>query len=144
MEILYRQHPDTSPQFLISRPRPSRLYALHHPQHTNTKEILVHNLPFFIHYTYYATTNENQPNLHVDDYCLFRTLSWTLYYHFINQLALTLNYTPDNNELCQSSFHKLTIALHEKQFTTIGLKQTLNRFIAQRATDSQKILMIMQ
>ena len=38
-----------------------------------------------------------------------------------------------DNELCQPRLQKLTTALHEKQFTTIGLNQTLNKFIAPRA-----------
>ena len=37
---------------------------------------------------------------------------------------------PADNELCDTIIHHLTTALHENQFTTIGLNQTLNRFIA--------------
>ena len=36
-------------------------------------------------------------------------------------------------ELCQTGLNHLTTALHEKQFTTIGLNQTLTRFTAQKA-----------
>ena len=50
-----------------------------------------------------------------------------------NLLALSLYNTPEDNESCQSRLHKLTSAIHEKHFTTIGLNQTLNRSIAQRA-----------
>ena len=40
---------------------------------------------------------------------------------------------PTDNELCDSLIQKLTTALHLNQFTAIGLNQTLNRFIAQKA-----------
>ena len=40
---------------------------------------------------------------------------------------------PADNGICQSRLHHLTTALHEKQFTTIGLTKTLNRFVAQKA-----------
>ena len=39
------KHPNTIPQFLISRPRSSRLYCLH-PHHTNTPDCLFRNSPF--------------------------------------------------------------------------------------------------
>ena len=39
---------------------------------------------------------------------------------------------PTDNELCDSLTEKLTTALHVNQFTTKGLNQTLNRFIAQK------------
>ena len=40
---------------------------------------------------------------------------------------------PADNEICQSRLHQPTKALHEKQFTTIGLTQTSNSFVAQKA-----------
>ena len=40
---------------------------------------------------------------------------------------------PEDNELCQTQLHHLITELHEKQFTTIGLTRTLNRFVAQKA-----------
>ena len=40
---------------------------------------------------------------------------------------------PEDNGFCQSRLHQLTIARHEKQFTTIGLTQTMNRLVAQKA-----------
>ena len=42
---------------------------------------------------------------------------------------------PTGNELCDSRFLQLTTALHLKQFTTIGLNQTLNRFSAKKLID---------
>ena len=89
-------------------------------------------LPFFLQHTYYQTTN-NDEQTYVDDYNLFPTLSWTSYYHFTNPFSLLLYNNPKNNELCQTRLHHLTTALHEKQFTTIGLTQTLKRFVAQKA-----------
>ena len=38
-----------------------------------------------------------------------------------------------HSHLCHTRIHHLTTALHEKQFTTIGLTETLNRFTAQKA-----------
>ena len=35
--------------------------------------------------------------------------------------------------MCQTRLYHLTTALHEKQFTTIGLNQTLTRFTEQKA-----------
>ena len=39
---------------------------------------------------------------------------------------------PADNEISQSRLPQLTTALHEKQFTTLGLTQTLNRFVAEK------------
>ena len=47
-------------------------------------------------------------------------------------LILPLYNNPDDNKLSQTRLYHLTTALHEKQFTTIGLNQTLNRFTAQK------------
>ena len=40
---------------------------------------------------------------------------------------------PTDNELCDSLFLQLTTELHLNLFTTAGLIQTQNRFIAQKA-----------
>ena len=56
-----------------------------------------------------------------------------LYYHFGKPLSLPLYNNPDDNELCQNRLYHLTTALHKKQFTTIGLNQTLTRFFTQKA-----------
>ena len=60
-------------------------------------------------------------------------VSWISYYHFTNPLSLPLYNNQEDNDLCQSRIDHLATALHEKQFTTIGLTQTLNRFVAQKA-----------
>ena len=70
---------------------------------------------------------------YVNGYTLFPTLSWTSYYHFTNPLSLPLYNNQEDNELCQTRLYHLSTALHEKQLTTIGLTQTLNRFVAQKA-----------
>ena len=63
---------------------------------------------------------------------MFPALSWTSYYHFSKPLSLPLYNNPGDNELCHTRLHHLTTSLHEKQFTTIGITQTLNRFNAQK------------
>ena len=110
--IFKGKHPNPSPHFLISRPQGSRLNA-HHQQHSNAKNFLLQNLPFFHQCTYYSTGDYNQQNLYVYENVLFPTLFWTTYYHFTNPLGLPLNNTPEDNELCHSFLHKLTTALHE-------------------------------
>ena len=69
---------------------------------------------------------------YVDEYSLFPLLSRTSHYRFKKHMSLLLYNNPEDNGICQSRLHQLTIALHEKQFTTIGLTQTFNRFIAQK------------
>ena len=66
---------------------------------------------------------------------LLPTPSWTSYYTFSAPLKTLLRNNPADNEHCDSLILQLTIttALHLNQFTTIGLNQTLNRFIAQKA-----------
>ena len=63
--FMKRKHPNTTPQFLISRPRSSRTCSLH-LRHTNTQETLIQNLPFSPQYTYYNTENESQHAPYVD------------------------------------------------------------------------------
>ena len=46
---------------------------------------------------------------------------------------MPLKYNTADNELCDNIIHHLTAALHENHFITIGLSQTLNRFIAPKA-----------
>ena len=72
--VFKRKHPNAQPQ-VLHHPRPARLFSLH-PLYTNTKEFLKFTLPFFPHYTYYQTTNNDQRN-YVDEYSLFLTLSST-------------------------------------------------------------------
>ena len=104
-----------------------------HPLQTNTREFLQVSLPFFPKYTYYhSNPNNDQPN-YVNENAIFSTLSWTSYYHFSNPLSLPLYNNPDDNKLCQTRLYHLNTALHEKQFTTIGLNQRLNRFTARKA-----------
>ena len=87
---------------------------------------------FFPQSTYYQTTNNNQ-RIYVDEYALFSTLSWTSYYHFTNPLSFPSYNNQEDKEFCHTRLHHLTTALREKQFTTIGLAQTLKRFVAQKA-----------
>ena len=86
-------------------------------------------LPFFPQYTFHQTTNNDQ-RTYVDKHALFPTLSWTSYYHFTNPLSLLLYNNQEDNEICQTRIHHLITAFYEKQFTTIGLTQTLKRFVA--------------
>ena len=69
----------------------------------------------------------------MEEYSLFPSLSWTSPYHFTNTLALRLYDNAEDNGINQSPFHQLTTALHEIYFTAIGLPQTLNRLVAQKA-----------
>ena len=115
-----------------SNPRPDQTF-MDHPLHTNTKEFLQVCLPFFPQYTYYHSNPHNDQSNYVNENALFPTHSWTSFYHFSNPLSLPLYNNPDDNELCQTRLYHATTALHEKQFTIIGLKQTLNRFTAQKA-----------
>ena len=103
-----------------------------HPLPTNTQEFLQMFVPYFPQYTYFQSTNNDQ-RTYVDEYSLFPTLSWSSYYHSTNPLSLPLYNNQEGNELCQTRLHHLTTAIHEKQFTTIGLTQTLNRFVAPKA-----------
>ena len=96
--VFKRNHPDTTPQTLISRPRSSRLSS-HHSQHTNT--LFKPHLPSSLQYTYYSTNNTNQLNLFVDENVLVPTLS----YNFTNPLKLLLKKNPQDNELCHSFIH---------------------------------------
>ena len=89
-------------------------------------------LPYFPKYTYYQTTNKDQQT-YLDEYTLFPTYSWTSYYHFTSPLSIPLYNNQEDNEICQIQLHNLTTALHENKFTTIGLTQTRNRFVAQKA-----------
>ena len=100
---------------------------------TNTPDFLIQNLSFFPDNTYYNTANENLNTPCVDKYTLLPTLSWISYYNFTNSLQIPLKNNSANNKLCDTIIHHLTTALHENQFTTIGLNQTLNRFIAPKA-----------
>ena len=104
-----------------------------HLFHTNAKEFLQICLPFFPQYTYYHSNPNTDQLQYVNENALFPTLSWTSSYHFSNPLSLPLYINPDDNVLCQTGLYRLTTALHEKQFTIIGLNQTLNRFTAQNA-----------
>ena len=121
-----------NPNSLLATPTSPTIFF--RPQHTKTKEFLTYNLPFVPQYTYYQTTNDHQLII-VDEHSLFPTIPWTSYYHLTNPSALPSNNNPADNKLCQSRLHKLTIALHEKQITTIGLNQALNRYIAPRANE---------
>ena len=112
---------------MLPKPRLPRMFYLH-PLHTNTKDFL----PFFPQYTYYQTTNNDQ-RTYVDKLALFPTLPWTSCYHFTNPLSLPLYNNQEDSELCHTRLYHVTTALHEKQFTAIGLTQTLNRFVAQKA-----------
>ena len=127
-----RNHSKTAPQFVISLPRSSRLYS-HHPHITNTPDFLTQNLTFFPQYIYYNSENENPHTPYVDEHTLIPTLSWIFYYNFTNPLKIPLKNNPVDNELCDIIIHHLIIALHENQFTSIGLSQTLNRFVAPKA-----------
>ena len=90
-------------------------------------------LAIFPQYTYYQNTNNDQ-RTYVDEHALFPTLSWTSYYHFTNPFSNPSYKNPtEDNEVRHTRLHHLTTALHEKQFTAIGLTQILNRFIAQKA-----------
>ena len=116
---------------MLPNPRPPRMFSFH-PLHTYTKKFPQMCLTFSPQYTYYQTTYNDQ-RTQVDEHALFPTVSWTSYYHFSNPLSIPFYINPDDNELCHTRLHHLTAALHEKQFTTIGLTQTLNRFITQKA-----------
>ena len=87
---------------------------------------------FFPQYTYYQTTNNNQ-RTYFDEYALIPTFSWTSYYHFTNPFSLPSYNNQEDKELCHTRLHHLTTALREKQFTTVGLAQTLNWLVAQTA-----------
>ena len=90
-------------------------------------------LPLFPQYTYYhSNPNDDQPNYVIEN-ALNPTLSWTSHYLFSNPLSLPLCNNPDKKDLCHIRLYHLATALHEKQFTTIGLNQTLNRFTVQKA-----------
>ena len=102
-----------------------------HPLHTKRKEFLQRYLPFFPQYTYYQTTNDQRTK--VDEYALFPALSWTSYYHFTKPLSIPLYNNQEDNDLCHTRLRHLTTELPEKHFTTIGLTQTLNRFVAKKA-----------
>ena len=119
---------------MLSNPRPPRMFSVH-PLHTNTQEFLQFCLPYFPQNTYYQTTNNDQ-RTYVDEHTLFPTLSWTSFYHFTNPSSFPLYNNQEDNDLCQTRLHHLTTALHEEQFTTIGLTQTLNSFVAQKANRS--------
>ena len=114
--VFKRNHFNTP---MLPNPRPPRMFSVH-PLHTKTKEFLKINLPFFPQYTYYQTTGNDQ-RTYIDEYALFPTLSWTSYYHFTKPLSLPLYNNQEDNELCHTRLQHLTTALHEKQFTTIGL-----------------------
>ena len=79
-----------------------------------------------------TTTNQTCTLMNIASFPHF---SWTSYHDFTNPLALPLNNIPEDNELFQSSLHKLTTAVHQKQFTTIGLSQTLNRYRFRKSLD---------
>ena len=113
-----------------SNPRPPRTFSIQ-PLHTKTKEFL--QVCFFPQYIYYQTNPNNDQRTFVNEHALFPTLSRTSCYHFSIPLSLPLYNNPDDNELCHTRLQHLTTALHEKQFTTIGLTQTLNRFTAKNA-----------
>ena len=115
---------------MLPNPPPPRMLSVH-PIHSNTKEFLRICLPFFPQYTYHQTTNNDQLT-YVDEHALIPTLLWTSYYHFINPLSLPLYNNQEDNESCQTRLHHLNTALHEKQFTTIGLTQTVNSFVTQK------------
>ena len=104
-----------------------------HPLHTNTKEFLQVCLPFLSQYTYYQANTNNDQRTYNNEHALFPTPSWISYYQFSKPLSLPLYNNPDDNDLCHTRIHHLTTALHEKQFTTIGQTETLNRFTAQKA-----------
>ena len=113
-------------------PPPIRKNIFHSSSHTITKKFLKNNSIFFPQYIYYQTTNNDQLNF-VDEHSLVPTLSSTSHYQFTNPSALPFYNNPADNELCQSRLEKLTTAPQEKQFTIIGLNQSLNRFVAPRA-----------
>ena len=48
-------------------------------------------------------------------------------------MSIPLYNNPDDNEFCHTRLHHLTTAIEEKQFKTIGLTQTLNRFFVIKA-----------
>ena len=115
-----RKHPNATTLFLISRPHSSRIH-FHHPHQLNTPGLLIRNLPW---------RNYNaQRAQYVATRSLLPSLSWTAYYNFTTPLKIPLLY--DNN-FCDFIIHQLTTALHENQFTTIGLCETLNRLVAHK------------
>ena len=83
------------------------------PLHINSKKnFLQICLPFFLQYTHFQTTDNDQRN-YVDEYSLVPTISWKLYYHFTNPLTLPLHNNPEDNVKCQARSHHLTTALYE-------------------------------
>ena len=117
-----------------SNSRPAQTF-LDHPLHTNTKEFLQVCSPFFPQNNYYhSNPNNEQPN-YINEIELFSTLSWTSNYHFSNPLSLPLCNNPNDNESCQTRLYHLTTALHEKQFTTIAINQTLTKPLHKKLID---------
>ena len=127
-----RKHPKIAPQFVLSRSRSSRLYC-HHPQYIKNPVFLIQNVPFFHQYTYYNSANENPYTPYIDEYTLLPTLTWISFHNFCKPLKVPMKNNPADIALRDTIIHHLTIALHVDQFTTIGLNQTLNRFIAPTA-----------
>ena len=106
-----------------------------HPFQTNNKEFLQICLPFFPQYTYFhSDPNDEKPN-YVNEHVLHPTLRWTSYYHFTNPQSLSLYNNPYDNEVCSTQLDLLTTALTQKQFTQIGYRQSLNKFIAPKSKD---------
>ena len=126
--VFKRKLPDTS---FPSNPRPTQSLT-NHQLHTNTEEFLQVCSPFFYNVLtiIQILTTNNQITLTKDHYF---PLSWTSYIHFSNTKSLPLYKNPDDIELSQTRLHHLTIALHEKRITAIGLNQTLYRFTALKA-----------
>ena len=127
--VFKSKHPNAQ---MPSNPRPPRTFSVY-PLHTNTKDFPQVCLPFCPQYTYYQTNTNNDQRTYVIEHALFPTLSWTSYYQFSNPLSLPLYNKPDDNELSHTRLHHRSTALHEKQLTTMGLTQRLNRFTAQKA-----------
>ena len=126
-----RKFPNTP---FLSNPGTSATFV-NHPLHTNTKEFLQICLLFFPQYTYFhSDPNDEKPN-YVNEHVLYYTLSWTSFYHFTNPLSLPLYNTPHDIEVCSTQLYLLTTALTSKQFTQIGYRQSLIKFIAPKPNE---------
>ena len=95
-QVFERKLPNTP---FPSNPRTAQTF-IDNPVHINTKEFLQICLPLFPQYTCYDSNPINEQPNYINKNALFRTLSWTSYYHFSNPLSLPLYNNPDDNELC--------------------------------------------
>ena len=122
------RHETTYPTYLLIRPTSSRLIQSNHHRHTKTSHFLTENLC-----TYDNNEAQSQQNTYVDEISLLPTFAWISFHNFTNPLKIPLRGNTDDNELCDTTSHQLTTALHLKQFTDIGLSRILSRFIARKS-----------